>query len=404
MKRFLHKLYSADGVYLTTLEPDKITSIPIFKWVINGGLGEMKINFAHSLKELRELLDNFSTIGLELFGSEIRTYIQDDDTNDKGIKIYSGQISGYEQKVNADGKEYIQVTVLAYTKTLADGLLKSGNLTEVGYFSKDPSWIIRNVIDKYDGKINYTNSSIENTGTTVTYIFNFTDHLSAINKVLELAPYYWHYYVDANNIFHFKRPEPETADHILYLGKEISEFSGEKSIEPLYNVVYFLGGGDPALYREYTHSGSIDEWGRREYRMRDERVTQIATAQIMAEKFLDDHDTPRSIATVTVLDNSIDTSRGYDIESFKPGQMVQIKHPHLETKITYWDFWWDDDSWDYDFRSTLSLPMQILEIDYQFDRAILKLSLKLQDVTHRIEDIDRNVEVLQTANIPNQPT
>ena len=399
MKRAVYKVYDKDSVYINTLQRDLVTSIPKFSWRINSSLGEMVISLAIDLKTF---VNDYEE-GLIKLGNEVRIFIQDDDTNELGVRIYSGEITGYNEVLNENGKQEIEIVLIGYAKSLKDLLVKDGADTTIEYLSKDPSFIIKDLLDKYNGKVIYNNSSIDDTGTVVSYTFTFSDYLSAIDKVLQFSPFYWYYYIDAENVLHFSKPSDDT-DHVLFLGKECNMMIGEKSIEPLYNAVYFVGGGDPTLYNLYEHSGSIAEYGRREFKMTDARVTVDNTAETMAEKFLDENDTPRSLVKVKVIDNSIDKERGYDIESFKVGQLVQVKHPNIATNETDWDFYWDTDAWDYEFTSSLGLPMQIIKLDYKFDHVILELSLKLEDVTKRIEDINRNVQTQETISLPSSPS
>ena len=65
--------------------------------------------------------------------------------------------------------------------------------TTVPYLSKDPSDILREVLDNYQsqgGRLTY-DSSIETTGTEVSYTFKSTTIYDALKKCLELAPAGW---------------------------------------------------------------------------------------------------------------------------------------------------------------------------------------------------------------------
>lgn len=398
MKRFLHKIYDTDGSYVATLDREIVTNNPSFTWSINGGQGQMVLNLALTI---RDFVDDYENSIIKL-GYEVRTFIVDRDTN-KTIRIYTGEICNYQEIIDEEGKQSVNVTLLSFTKKLQDFILKEDDTTTLTYNSKDPSAMMRNIISNFSGGVDYTGSSIEQTGTVATYEFVASTYLEAINKVIELCPYTWFWYLDQENIIHLTKPPSDNAEYQLYIGKEVNKFEGTKSIEDMYNTVYFVGGGDPPLYKKYSHSGAIDEFGIREYKQTDSRVTNADTAETMAERFLDENDIPRSLLKCQIIDNNIDGSNGFDIELLRPGQIIQILDPHAETNITYWDFTWDEDSWDYDFRSSLGLPLQVIQIDYKYHYADVILSLKRQDVTKRIEDINRNLEVQQENNLPNQP-
>ena len=308
--------------------------------------------------------------------------------------------------MNDAGREFIRIHVISQATTLENLTMKDGSgNTQITYSSQSPDTIIKDLIDKYAGTVNYTATSVDATGTTVSYTFSFVSFLDAIKKTLELAPAYWYWYIDPESVIHFHVADFDNVDHVLLVGRHVNKFEAKKSIDEMKNVVYFKGGGDPPLYKKYERTSSITEFGRREERMSDERVTVAATAQTIAEKFLEERDHPISIVRVNVIDNSIDPKTGYDIESFRPGDVVQIIDPATPIQKTLWDIaTWDVDFWDFDIRFSLGLPMQIREIQYTIDGCTLLLTARFEDVAKRIEDINRNLDVVRSEGIPSIPT
>ena len=85
-------------------------------------------------------------------------------------------------------------------------------------------------------------SSIDDTGTIATYVFNLNTELEVIKKGLEIAPTDWYFYTDlATNKLHY-HARSSTPDHYFYLGKHILSLNLERTIEGLTNDVYFTGG------------------------------------------------------------------------------------------------------------------------------------------------------------------
>lgn len=401
-KRFLYKISDNTGA-IKEIPASVITNRPQFKWEINGGMGELVIDLGLTLEDFQTNYEN----DVIKFGNTVKCYVFGVDEID-GTKIFEGTIMSYEPEIANDGKEKIKVHIISHFKELEDTLLKSGSDTEVAYSSQDPADILKDVLDKYGGTLTYSYSSIENAGTTVTYTFSYATYLEVINKILELCPSFWYYAIDAENNIYLKPTEFDSVDHELYLGREVASIEATKTIEDLYNAVFFLGGdlgaGIP-LYKKYERTSSISEYGRREKKIQDERVVVADTAETIATKFLDEHDHPLSIVTATVLDNSVDPDKGYNIESFRVGQMVQIRHPLLEVKETLYDeAYYDVDFYDYNIIYSIGIPLQIKKIDYNFDHVILHLSSTLEDVVKRIEDIQRNLDVLRSADIPSAPS
>lgn len=247
--------------------------------------------------------------------------------------------------------------------------------------------------------------AINSTGTTATYTFQANTIREGFDICVKLSPQYWYFWLDADNQINFKIANFEEIDHQLYIGKQISAVRMTKSIENLCNRVFFMGGGNPNLYKMYERTSSQSEWGLREKYLKDERVTVDATASLLATSYLDNHDHPISEIEIEVVDSNIDPINGYDIERFKPGDIIRCLHPEMEKRNTNWDeAYWDVDYWDFDVRYALGQPHQILEINYEFNKCILKLSAKLEDFQKRIEDVKRNLDETAKQNLPSAPS
>lgn len=402
-KRFWHKIYDSGNKYITTWSD--VMNEPSFSWQKNGGMGEMTINLARSVNDFGENED-------VRLGNKVKTIIHDSDSSN-GAQIFTGEISGYEPILNEDGSQYISVSVISTTSSLKNSLVKDGSATTVSYSSEDPSFMFKDLIDKYNGDITYTDQSIDGTGSTETYNFEYIDYYDALNSIVSISPAYWHWYIDGDNIIHFKKTDFNNIDHVLYIGKHIKKVEAQKKgIGALYNVVYFLGGGDPNLYIKTERTSSISEYGRREIKIKDERVTTLGTAQAKSNAFLDENDHPKLALTIKVIDNSIDGSRGYDIEKFKPGDVVQVLDPKRPTMTTNWynntgtigNMVWDVSFWDFDITASIGQPMEIVQIDYDFNEATLTLAEKDFNIADKIAGIDKDLDIVRTSNIPSTPS
>lgn len=402
-KRYVHKIYNG-ATYVATLADNIVMNKPSYGWSINGGMGEMVIDLALSVKDFRDSYENNQIT----FGYRVKTFVQGADEA-LGTQIYDGLITTYDPIISAEGREFVRVHVVSMLTQLENKLLKSGANTEVPYASADPQVILKDIIDKNAGNIGYSTQSVAATGTVVSYTFSFTTCLEAVKKALELCPAFWYWYLGADSTIYLSSTNFDTVAHKLYIGKQVQSINAKKSIDKLKNALYFKGGGSVPLYKLYERTSSITAFGRREDRYSDERVTLAATAQTIATKILDENDHPISTVQCSVVDNSIDTTRGYDIESLKPGDIVQILFPSLDFRVSLWSdgimgATWDVDFWDYDMRYSLGLPMQIQQVNYGFDRATLELTARIEDVTKRIEDVDRNLNVVRSEDIPTAPS
>jgi len=153
------------------------------------------------------------------FSTTIEKSILVKNVNDEEIKI--------TLEADEEGKEFVRVHIVSQMTTLANELLKDGSNTEVAYSSQDPSTILKDIIDKYNGAIDYTATSVENTATAISYTFTFITYLEAIQKILELCPAWWYWYIDASNTIYLAEKNLDT-DHKLYLGKEVISINARK--------------------------------------------------------------------------------------------------------------------------------------------------------------------------------
>ena len=404
-KRFKYDVYSPSGVYITTWN-DVITD-PTFATQINGGLSEMVLKLARNA-------DDFGESNDVAFKNQVRVYAFDGDSAD-GVKIFTGFISGYTPTLN-EKEEYIEISILGYSQELSkvelldngSGIQDSptlGNTTLV-YNSKDPSNILKDVIDKYRAltgvslAINYATGSIDLTGTTVSYTFSSTTILDAINKILQLAPDGWYWYLDENNVIQFHQFSTNP-DYTLYVKKDVKSISPTKRIENIKNVVYITG--KTPLFKVYQDTISIGLYGRNADFLVDQRVSVNATAQIMSDR--DMQTVPEVRTQLVVVDNNNDDGKGFDIELLKPGKMINVLN-FLSKKI--YSLWgvmiWGVDKWGYDIANVSALNVAVIKVQYTPDQVSLEISSLLPQISHRIEDVDRNWKNNLLANNASAPS
>jgi hypothetical protein len=282
--------------------------------------------------------------------------------------------------------------------------------TTVAQLSVDPSDIMRNAIDYLGangGSLTYTNDSIDDTGTTVSYTFVSQTLLEVVNKTLELAPSNWYWYIDpATNIFYFKEKK-SFADHRLTLGKDIKDLTLEKKADNIINSVYFTGGdtgGGVILYKKYSNNTSIGLYGLRVSRIIDERVTLAATAEILSTRTLEANSSPEVRFSGTLSDSNVD-SGGYDLESVNVGDVINVRNAEGSDGSSLWDVAiFDVDYFDFNIEQLGTLYLQVIRKEYTPDELKIYASSKPIDVNKRIEDIKRNLENSQTALNPDAPS
>lgn len=383
---------------------DDVVSDPEFSWGINGGPQELVVRLAREY-------DNFGEEDDINLNNDVVVICYDREAP-SGTRVFRGFISRYQATIDGQA-EYVDVTLQSYNFLLARQYLKDANgYTALTYSSADPSEILKDIIDKQKdagGEIDYTATSIQSTNTTVTYTFNLYSYKEAIDKVLELCPEGWFWYIDNTNTIYLKE-QASTPDHQLFVGKHITKLEATTDMEGITNRLYFVGGtpaGSAQIYRYYDRDSSIASYGVLAGKKVDHRVELSATADTMAARILDKDAAAQLRLVVEVIDNNgEDADLGYDIESFSVGDVVRINNlKQGEKTLSLWDVAeWDTDVWDATLAYSLAQSSQIMKITYMPDRAVLETAVGVPSVPKRMEDFYRNFEHQNLAEIPVRPT
>lgn len=424
-KRYYYKVYTQTGTYVTTWSTD-VVSYPSFRTVLNGGSGELEVKLARRYDNFGEGDDVKLMNKVELWVADadnltnntaqvlFDTAIWDVDSWDAPIysyrKIYTGYISAYSPMVD-DEEQYIKVTLLGYATQTSFKIIKdqSGN-TQFTLTAVDPAVALKTIINYYraDGNydIDYTGTSIQLVGTSITYTFNEMTLQEAIDKIVEMTPYNYYWFIDANGIVNLKRLSA-SADHEIKIGKDISYLESNRRAENITNVVYLVGGGSPNLYNKYSRTASINTYGKFERKIQDGNVTDNATADAMAKRYLDTFQEPETRAIIKIVDNNgIDSRKGVDIESYQVGDTIQIKNLNYGSKgLTLWDVGqWDVDVWDNTFQYTLASVLTIVSLTYNMSYIEVEVSSRLPEVTKRVEQIGKSLDQQIQEGIPVTPS
>ena len=399
-KRYQYKVYSATGQYITTWTD--VVNDPSFHVVINGGFVELDCKLARKTVDFGENSD-------VLFGNEVQVWCYDADAP-AGVKIFSGYISRYDPR-NDGPQEYVMVYCLGY-HTLMNQFMHEDSVgsTNIAYLSVDPGEIAEDIINKAriaGLPVNWNETTLQKTGTVVSYTFQANMVQECIDKCLELTPFGWYWYVDADKLLNM-HPKSEQAKHTFTIGKEIFYIEPQKRIENVINRVYFIGGipngATDALYGRYERQASIQNYGLRSVKKTDQRVTLQSTMDTICANILDSQDEIEIRTVIRVKDNDYDRDNGYDIESIKVGDTCQIRNYQDAFSASKWDVMsWDTDFWDYNVRNLTEIVMQIVEIQYQPNNVELTISSKIPNVSKRIEDINRTLVDSIVVDAPADP-
>lgn len=300
-----------------------------------------------------------------------------------GIRLYSGFISDISSRYGTT--ETTIVSLMSYGWDLDQYVVSSGSNTTVAFNSIDPSDMVKNGVSTFatesGSMISWNTSTIEASGTIVSYTVKLNTYLELLKKSVELAPSDWFFFLDqGTQLINFK-DQSSTPDHLFHLGKHIESLDLRGNIENATNDVYFVGGevaGVP-LFKRYPSGGPVPAARTRRTlkRLTDSRVTLSDTAGFLGQGEIDRNNQILYRSTLTILDKK------YDIESIKLGQLIGFRNFG-----NYID----------------SLELQVVGRTYTPDAVELQLGTLLPKISKRIQDIKRNLEAQETESVPVAPS
>ena len=296
----------------------------------------------------------------------------------EGYAIFKGYVSDWD--LDFGESDTISVYLMNNAIELNHIILKDGTDTKVTYNSMDPSDIVRAVIDyaqTQGAHINYDTTSIEDTGTTVSYTFNMNTIAECLAKILELCPGDWYWSYDPGNDLYSLKARPTVPARYFTKQLDATKARLRRSIAGLVNEVYFTGGGDPALLVRRVDSASQTAWRKGILKMSDQRVTDQTTANLLADNEMERYADPSFVGSVTINGNHPTA-----IETIALGEIAGF--------INYGDY--IDD-----------VELQIVGLTYNIDTIDVDLDRLLPPTTKRIEDIKRNLDTVEQQNNPDAP-
>lgn len=399
-KRYEFKIYSAEGVFLTTWTD--VINEPSFETVINGGFVELVAQLARKTDDFGEERD-------VRFGNELQLWCFDND-NPRGQKIFAGYISRYEPK-NDGPTDRVDVHFLGYHQRLTDFIYENNvGETLITNTDQDPGEMAEQILDAVAPAgcpVSWSEGTLQKTGTIATYTFQQNTAMEALDKVEAMSPVGWYWYVDANKNFNL-HPKQIGAVHTFTIGKEIFYIDADKRVENIVNRIYFTGGVPEGqtqpLYSRYEYQPSIQAYGMRSIKKSDSSIIDQATMDLVANNILEALKDVEIRCVIRVKDNDYDRENGYDIESIKIGDTCQIRNYQDTLAGSLWDVMtWDDGFWDFNVRNLTEIVMQIVDIKYTPNYVELTISSKIPNISKRIEDINKLLISTIVANNPPSP-
>lgn len=275
-----------------------------------------------------------------------------------------------------------------WTTVAADDLAFAVNgnsgSTSLTFTNNDTGTIIRRILDQMvsqSGRVSYATTTVDTSGSSVTYTYKVSTVLEAIKKALDLSPSNYYWYINlASGVFNF-HAQGSARNHTMILGKHIHELELTYTLENVRNFVVFSGGDTGSgsnLYLADTNIASKSLYGQWLEKRSDNRVTVTATGTTFVNNILSQNSAAGFWTSITIPDSV------YDIELFTIGQMIGFSG----------------------FNSSLidNLLLQIVGIARYPNHVILKLGSLAPISDDNFEKTRRRLDLLETIDNTSTPS
>jgi hypothetical protein len=237
-------------------------------------------------------------------------------------------------------------------------------------------------------------SNIYFTGQTSQYSFQNQTLFSVLNQVLLMSPANYYFRLNPDNTFSFNQYHMYP-DYTLKIGQNITDMKYANDSIPRKNVIVVRGKG--GVQAQAVGSSVNQGAGQRILFKNDSRITNIITAQQVANALLALYDRIQTRTTITIPDNrgSLQTGLGYDIEQFRVGQTVKILDTLTSSTASGGSVWgamtWGIDKWGTSAGSAFNAVLPIVAISYNFHSVTLELGYRQPSENRAIHALEQRM-------------
>jgi hypothetical protein len=433
------KVYDPTGLFIDVIRDAPLLS---FQENINAAASTVTMTLSRSFDAYDGLYQPGSKNTIAK-GNIVQWWIYGAGLPSSGLLKYAGRIDEITPKIGEDRSESINVLVTSWSQiAFGDhGVTTAITFGTVG----DPSTYIDTgaIFRSF-----FTGSYIDRTGTTISTMDATTGKpyadpytldasstsltgnetqikaenqpvVNALSNVVLLSPTNYYFRPGPDQIAYFG-PIPTDPKHILLLGKHISSIEYSQSNIPRKNLIIVQGNGVQGKYI----GSSISTIGQRFYGKSDNRITDVATAQALADGLGAMLDRDQIRAKVKIPDYRGDqlSGLGYDIETFMVGQPIKIIDARAPTSsitgqgmvwgsaiwggdkwgsssnpaAVWGSFTWGNVVWGSTVGSIFNTVVTIVSIQYDFFSCTLEIGFRAPTLNRKIYEIQT---LLQDATL-----
>lgn len=425
-KYWMMKVYNpTTNAYVDTFHSKEFKDNLEFSIEINNGVSPMELETNLTLGDWTQTTGRFSKLDI---GQKVKFWVFDKE-NPAGIQVYSGIFNGIRLRMENDQQSFVLTflpnTFLLYKKVLRDS---AGSNTTVSYNSVEPADMVKSIVFRAGVGIGYNDSTVRNTGLSRTYQFVSSNSMDALKKVMDLLPRGWFFYIGGDDKIYLRNHEmgdPEftlwgqfnwgtgfwefdpstqrTREHRIAAMTQCAWVEFRKDMSDMTNQILFLGGGSPQLYKQYSSTSSQSVYGTYEELLSDERVTNANTSEYMSERVINEKMLPKTYATAEIIDSNF-SSKGYDIETIRPGDKIRIDSVYKDELFTKWgQFNWGENKWRYSIKALFGSSYYIKKVTYRLYSVIVEMDLYPEGFGSRVSDAYRDLRSYRFKDAPSVP-
>ena len=398
-KQYVMHVYSPSGEFIRAWPA--VATLPAFRWAINSGPQSMSLTLPRAWGGAGEVGESGSLSDLQM-ENQVDTYVVDKDTDGNGRLIHRGFIEDYE--INMPASDGVPMTLIPYTSLFQDTFIEG----PVVFTNEDPSVMMQSIVETYMPGISW-DSANPLVGLTFSQTIENMKVTAALEIIRRLGGAQWYYRLNPDNTLTFSFWDLlAPATHMLN-ANHYSSARFRRSRQDVKTRVFLFGQKEqrdndgvltqPRIAVSVTGS-NYNSARPRDLFVTDSRITDNGTGIRIANALLEYHRSDSIEGQNEVIDSNEDSVRGYDIESFKPGDTVEFFHPDL---IYDWpkydgDYYYDTTAY-YNgvYASQVRGPLIIAAIDYRGTSAVLSLTTRPAGVMEALVGVADKV-LLEASN------
>ena len=386
-KDVLWKVYTSAGVFKRAWR--NVSTLPSYSWPINGGPSSMAVTLPREWGNLGEPGESGSVEDIRL-GNRVEVRVHDRETPPDGLQVYNGRIEAY---VAADPPSRgLSLTLVPRTSLFADNSFED----EVILTAYDPSAMMEYLVDNYLPGVTWASANVS-VGATFTQSFRRQSLGAAAETVRRLGGGKWFYRLNPDDSLVFAEWDLHSAQHTLD-GNNFAAVEYRRSMLGVKNMVRLYGAqrfADNGTLLDRVYGEAFND----QYSADDPRILRVAMARVndytaaarIARALLEDAQQETIETEIEIPDNTVDGVKGYDLESLKPGQTLQILNPRQIYEQPEYDAaaYYDNNSYyGSTYAGLVQLPLVIANVEYAFLSARVRLTNRPSPVLEALMSIE----------------